>query len=235
MGNAGDSIETKNANWSFSGEVVENFEEHVRKSVPLYEEGHHLVTELSDYFIKDDSVCYEIGSSAGTLSHKLATKNTTKNAKFYGIEIEADMVKKAKSLYACDNLSFICDDISTYDFKQADMFISYYTIQFIHPKLRQNIIDTIYEKLHWGGAFVLYEKVRANDARFQDIITGLYQDYKLDQGYTSEEIISKSRSLKGILEPFSTQGNKDMLKRAGFQDIITIQKYMNFEGILAIK
>ncbi len=235
MGNAGDSIETKNANWSFSGEVVDNFEEHVRKSVPLYDEGHHLVTELSDYFIKDDSICYEIGSSAGTLSHKLATKNSFKNAKFYGIEIEEDMVKKAQTLYKSDNLTFVCDDISSYDFKQADMFVSYYTIQFIHPKLRQDIIDTIYAKLHWGGAFVLYEKVRANDARFQDIITGLYQDYKLDQGYSSEEIIAKSRSLKGVLEPFSTQGNKDMLRRAGFKDIITIQKYMNFEGILAIK
>ena len=45
----------------------------------------------------------------------------------------------------------------------------------------------------------------------------------------------KSRSLKGVMEPFSTQGNLDMLKRAGFQDVMTIQKYVCFEGFLAIK
>ena len=37
------------------------------------------------------------------------------------------------------------------------------------------------------------------------------------------------------MEPFSTKGNYDLLKRAGFKDIITVFKYLCFEGILAIK
>ena len=45
----------------------------------------------------------------------------------------------------------------------------------------------------------------------------------------------KTRSLKGILEPFSTQGNIDMMKRAGFVDITTVQKSLCFEGFFAIK
>ena len=81
----------------------------------------------------------------------------------------------------------------------------------------------------------MFEKVRANDARFQDMMTALYNDYKLEQGYSPEEIITKSRSLKGILEPFSTQGNIDLLKRAGFIDILTVFKHICFEGFLAIK
>jgi tRNA (cmo5U34)-methyltransferase len=81
----------------------------------------------------------------------------------------------------------------------------------------------------------MFEKVRANDARFQDIMTGLYTDYKLDRGYAPDEIIAKSRSLKGVLEPFSTEGNLDMLRRAGFVDIVSVQKYICFEGFLAIK
>ena len=52
---------------------------------------------------------------------------------------------------------------------------------------------------------------------------------------TPDNIIAKSRSLKRILEPFSTQGNIDLLKRAGFKDYITIAKYLCFEGFLAIK
>jgi tRNA (cmo5U34)-methyltransferase len=145
------------------------------------------------------------------------------------------MVKKANSTYKSENLTFINDDITTYEYEKSDLIISYYTIQFIHPKLRQKLIDKIYDSLEWGGAFVMYEKVRANDARFQDMLTNLYTEYKLDQGYSSEEIINKTKSLKGVLEPFSTQGNLDLLKRAGFVDVISIQKYMNFEGFLAIK
>jgi tRNA (cmo5U34)-methyltransferase len=43
------------------------------------------------------------------------------------------------------------------------------------------------------------------------------------------------QKIKGVLEPFSTQGNLDLLGRAGFKDGTTIQKYLCFEGFLAIK
>ena len=60
-------------------------------------------------------------------------------------------------------------------------------------------------------------------------------EYKIDKGYSADEIISKSKSLKGVLEPFSSQGNIDMMKRAGFKDIMNIFKYGPFEGFIAIK
>jgi tRNA (cmo5U34)-methyltransferase len=97
------------------------------------------------------------------------------------------------------------------------------------------LIDLIYRSLNWGGAFVLFEKVRAPDARFQDIMSAIYVDFKLENGYSPEEVLGKASSLKGILEPFSTQGNLDMLQRAGFVDTMTIYKHVCFEGILAIK
>lgn len=235
MSKTGDNIEAKNANWKFNGEMVEHFEEHVAKSVPLYQEGHELILNLSDYFIKNDSVCYELGSSIGTLLTKLARRHDFRDTRFTGIELEKDMVKKANQLYQNHNLSFICEDINTLNYEPSDLIIAYYTVQFIHPKLRQELINTIYNSLNWGGAFIMYEKVRANDARFQDIITNLYHEYKMKQGYSAQEIMSKAKSLKGVLEPFSTQGNLDMLRRAGFKDVITVQKYMNFEGFLTIK
>ncbi len=46
---------------------------------------------------------------------------------------------------------------------------------------------------------------------------------------------AKARSLKGVLEPFSSQGNLDLMRRAGFVDIMTVYKYICFEGFLAIK
>ncbi len=235
MAKSGDGIDAQNANWKFDENVVAQFETHVRKSVPLYDEGHDLIVKLSDYFVKEDSVCYELGASTGLLSYKLARHHDFRAARFVGIEKEEAMVREARKRYNSPNLSFEEADINSYDYERSDFIVAYYTVQFVHPKLRQRLIDTIYERLHWGGAFVMFEKVRANDARFQDIITGLYTDYKLEQGYTPDEIIAKARSLKGVLEPFSTQGNIDMLKRAGFVDILTVQKFMNFEGFLAIK
>jgi tRNA (cmo5U34)-methyltransferase len=238
MSGVGNEINVSNANWTFSGNAAKNFDEHISKSVPLYKEGHKIICDLSDFFINKQSISYELGCSTGELSLKLVAHNQQKNAQFVGIDIEADMIKVAnqkKDNLKINNVDFQVDDVLQLELQHIDMITAYYTIQFIRPSQRQKLIDKIYQSLNWGGAFIFFEKVRANDARFQDITTSLYNEFKIDQGYTAEEIFTKSRSLKGILEPFSSQGNLDMLKRAGFVDIITIFKYLSFEGFLAIK
>lgn len=239
MSNVGDNIQADRANWKFSGETTKSFDEHVTKSVPLYLEGHDLVCDISDFFAKPDSVIYEVGCSTGTLTLKLAQHNKLKpEARFIGIDVEADMIAVAEQKREENpelNVDFITADALTVEMEPADLILCYYTVQFINPSARQTLIDKLYQTLNWGGALLLFEKVRGADARFQDILTALYTDYKLRMGYSAEDIVSKSRSLKGVLEPFSTQGNIDMLKRAGFDDINTILKYLCFEGFIAIK
>lgn len=239
MTRVGDGLKGENAGWNFKGNVALNFDEHVSKSVPFYKEGHQLICHLSDFFVKNDSICYELGSSTGELTVKLTKHNVSKpGARFIGIEIEQDMVKLAntkKEKTQAMQAEFIVDDILQYQLERSDFIVAYYTIQFIRPSQRQQIFDRIYESLNWGGALLLFEKVRANDARFQDITTSIYNDFKLAQGYSPEEIFTKTRSLKGVLEPFSTQGNLDLLERAGFVDILSVMKYVCFEGFLAIK
>ena len=85
-----------------------------------------------------------------------------------------------------------------------------------------------------GGGFFLFEKVRSPDARFQDYATQTYHEFKLNNGYSMSEIVNKSRSLKGILEPFTLEANQDFMKRAGFKDIDYFQSIC-FTGWLAIK
>ena len=241
MKNSGDNISSENANWKFSGKMVKDFEQHVLKSVPIYERGQDLIVQLSDFFIKKDSIVYDIGCSTGKLLFSLIKHNKNKNkAKFIGIDIEKDMIDFAETQQKNHRISkkklkFINNDVINYDFENNDFLISFFTIQFIHPKHRQDLINKIYNSLNWGGAFLFFEKVRYNDARFQDIFTTLYNDYKLNKGYSPHEIVNKTRSLKGILEPFSTKGNMDMLKRAGFVDMTSVIKDISFEGFLAIK
>ena len=234
--NVGDSIIADNANWSFGGNVSKTFDSHVSKSVPLYREGHDFIAKISDFFLNDDSICYDLGCSTGELVHVLVNRNKNKTVKFIAIDREDGMVEEArKKNKELKNVVVMKSDLADIDFEKADLIVSYYTMQFVKPKNRQIMFDRIFNALNWGGGFLLFEKVRAPDARFQDMMSAIYTDYKLENGYNSEEIIAKSRSLKGVLEPFSTQGNLDLLKRAGFVDIMTIMKFISFEGFLAIK
>ncbi|CAN5258110.1 carboxy-S-adenosyl-L-methionine synthase CmoA [soil metagenome] len=233
----GHNIKAENANWSFGGEVPDTFVDHIRQSVPLYEEGHGLVTQFSDYFVSDTSTVYELGVSTGELLRKLAVQHMGRpGAKFIGLDVEEAMVGKARAHCAdVPSIEILHEDARVLPLEKSDLIVSYYTMQFVPPRDRQMLFDKIYAALNWGGAFMMFEKVRAPDARFQDMVTTLYNDFKLSQGFSTEEIVMKTRSLKGIMEPFSTEANRDMLKRAGFVDQMTIQKYLCFEGFLAIK
>ena len=232
----GDRIEAGNARWGFGGATPDRFEAHIERSVPGYREGHEIVAQLSDFFLSRGSLAYEIGCSTGALTRRLAAWNADKGARFVGLEIEPAMVETARRLAAgIEGVEIREADAVHEELEPADLIVSYYTLQFVRPALRQQLVDRIYRSLEWGGGFVLFEKVRGPDARFQDMMSALYADYKLANGFEPEEIIAKTRSLKGVLEPFSTQGNVDMLRRAGFVDHTTVFKHLCFEGFLAIK
>ena len=207
----GDNIITSKGVWKFDKKTSKNFDAHVSKSVPLYNEGHKLITDLSDFFISNNSTVYDIGCSTGSLIEKIILNNNKKNFKIYGIDTEKSMIDISKKrLKKYPQCTLRCNDINKVKFRKSDFIISYYTIQFIHPKLRQLLMNKLYESLNWGGALVVFEKVRSPDARFQDITTQLYNEFKMMNGYSNDEILSKTLSLKGVLEPFSTQGNIDL-------------------------
>jgi tRNA (cmo5U34)-methyltransferase len=236
-GAVGDGVVASRSAWTFGDRVPETFAEHVRRSVPLYDEGHDLICRISDYFIHKGSIAYDLGVSTGTLIAKLAARHEGKEGvRLVGIDLERGMIDEALRLVGGrSNVELVVGDINLWDYEPCDLIVSYYTIQFVPPSVRQDLIHKIYGTLRWGGAFLLFEKVRAPDARFQDLCTGIYTDFKLDRGFSEADIVNKSQSLKGILEPFSTQGNIDLLRRAGFVDIMTVMKYVPFEGFLAIK
>lgn len=95
----GDAIVLKESGkWSFSGRVADTFDSHVSRSVPLYEDGHELICFLSDFFLGNGSLCYDIGSSTGTLLEKLGTRHRNLGGlRLIGIEPVPEMVMKAKS------------------------------------------------------------------------------------------------------------------------------------------
>ena len=63
----------------------------------------------------------------------------------------------------------------------ADLITSFFTFSFIKPSERQKLFNKVYKSLSWGGALIFFDKVRAPDARFQDIMTQYIQIIKLDK------------------------------------------------------
>jgi len=230
-------LRAQRAAWSFDGAVAQAFPDHARRSIPYYADGHELICYLSDFFVAPNSAVYDLGCATGELLKQLATHNKHKpGVRWIGLDREPAMIEQAgKTCAGLDNVELRCEDICTGELGPADMIIAYYTIQFIEERQRQALFDKIHQALNWGGAFVLFEKVGAPDSRFQDMMSCLYREFKQRAGFSAEEILNKELSLKGVLKPFSSAGNLGLLHRAGFTDVMTVMKYVSFEGFLAIK
>ncbi len=232
----GDNIKAGESSWSFEGKVALNFDKHIKKSVPLYSFSQEIGLQISDFFLANNSLFYDLGCSTGSFINELAKKHKTKKVKIYGIDIIKEMALYAKKNNSKNkNVSIVNKDIRKFKFQRSNFVTSYYTIQFLRPFERQNVIDKVYKSLHYGGAFLLFEKIRAPEARFQEMLSLLYSDFKSRQGFKAEEIFNKAKSLKGVLEPFSSKMNLRMLKNAGFSEYLIVFRCLNFEGVLAIK
>ena len=233
----GNGIQSDSGSWSFS-KISDEFTAHIAQSIPLYDENLGLILEYSDFFTGTGGVIYDLGCSTGNFLRSLAARNKEKEGlRFIGFDRVPDMIEHAQSQEPDDpRIEFTHADITQESFlPDVQMISSLYTMQFIHPKNRQTLFDKIYESLNWGGAFFLTEKVRSADARFQDYQTTVYNEYKIKAGFKAEEVLAKQSALKGVMEPFSDRANREMLERAGFQDVTTIFKWLCFETFLAVK
>ena len=221
--------------WSFHDVEPGKFAKHVRSSVPIYQEAHDLTVQLSTFFLSGTPRLYDLGCSHGELTCRLADSVAHANVQVIGIDESSDLLTAARSACDADNVEFEQASILDYEFLPSSMIVSAFTLQFIKPRDRYDLVKKLWEALDWGGGLLVFEKLRAPDARFEDWMTQLYEEWKVAQGFSVEEVYNKRTSLRGVLEPFSESANVDMLSKAGFRDISSICRYLNFGGFLAIK
>jgi tRNA (cmo5U34)-methyltransferase len=230
----GDGITTLAGSWSFGGEVPAAFDSHVARSIPAYAEGQELICDLADMLVAHGGRCYDLGCSTGAMTAMLGERLASRRVEVIGVDREQGMT--ARAVERCRELplvSFQTTALEDLQLEAADMVISYYTLQFVPLRERREIVEMVHRALAPGGTFVLFEKVLAPSARNQEAAVGAYHEWKARQGFSDDEIAAKSRSIRGVLQPQSSAENEQMLREAGFDDVMHIFRWVLFEGLLA--
>lgn len=226
------------SNWEFDSEIVPIFDGHVRQSVPMYDEIHRLITDMSAWFIEDETNVYDIGTSTGEVIKNLTERYPHKKSTFVGIDSSPEMVERARKSLSNDCRAEIRErDITKESFlvENASMITSVLTMQFIPQRYRQRVVDSFYSGLNKGGAFIMVEKVVGSNARFNEMQIELYHEMKLRNGLTEQHVFEKASAIRGVMRPYTLKENISMLDKAGFKDIDTFFKWNNFAGFIAIK
>ena len=119
--------------WKFDEQVSQHFDSHVRKSVPLYEEVQRAVIEMSEWFVRDNSVIYDLGASTGeTISLLLQKHSRKKNVRYIGVEESLPMIELARKKCESESVQFLQQNIEEInEFNNVDLVLSLYTLQFL--------------------------------------------------------------------------------------------------------
>ena len=223
----------------FDESVVKVFEDMIGRSVPGYSTLLSMFPVLARYFVTKDSRCYDLGCSLGASTLAIQQGINKTGVEIIAVDNSQAMVEKCASvLSAQQSLVNTCvkkTDVNDLVIENASLTVMNFTLQFISESMRQSLVNKIYSGLNAGGAFVLSEKIKVEDAVENEKLISLHHAFKKANGYSDLEISQKRTSLENVLLPETVEQHIERLKTAGFSDVMLWFQCFNFVSILAIK
>ena len=225
------------ADFRFDKEVVEVFDDMVRRSVPGYDSMIQMIGLIARMYGQDNTNYYDLGSSTGAISLAIALNNKHQKNTFFAIDNSEEMVSKCKQNLdsKIDTLKATCADINHIHIENASIVVLNLTLQFIDVKDRSNLIKKIYEGLNPGGVLIISEKIHFEDKETQDQITNLHIDFKKENGYSELEIANKRQAIENVLITDTKAIHIERLKDSGFKDTSCFFQCLNFVSFLSVK
>ena len=228
--------------FSFNQEVADVFDDMVERSVPFYKEIHRIILDiLGKSFMPGDKI-YDLGCSTGTtikiLHDFIKERFPEKYFEIVGVDNSQAMLKKCQDKLLknkVSNFSLSCADLEKIELAPSRLTIMNYTLQFINPIKRPELLNKIYNNLRPGGVFILSEKIKAEDNSIDDLLTDLYYDFKRRNGYSELEIAQKREALENVLLPITPNNQIELLKMAGFSRVEVLFRWYNFACYLGVK
>ena len=215
--------------FEFDEAVASVFDDMLSRSVPFYDEVRKLVISLILAREKEGMKVLDLGSSTAKFLLDLHSKMNT-DMQLKGLDNSQAMLDRAEQKCQAFGAEITLElaDMLTYGYHEEDVIVANYTLQFIRPMQRVELVKRLYEELKEDGLFIFSEKVVFEDKKLDKELIDIYYDYKKEQGYSEYEIAQKREALENVLIPFTIKENIQMCKDAGFTQIETVFQWANF-------
>jgi len=227
----------------FNENVARVFPDMLQRSIPGYAASIDAIGALASRYVRAGTNCYDLGCSLGAATLAMRQGIAEPCCRVVAVDSAPAMVERCKEIIAEDDqlngpetqVDIIEGDIRDIEFTNASMTVLNYTLQFIDPGERDDLIRRIYEGLNEGGLLVLSEKVVDEDADIEELLVDLHHEHKRRNHYSSLEVARKRAALENVLVPETVATHRERLRRAGFSHSAVWLRYFNFVSIIAIR
>jgi tRNA (cmo5U34)-methyltransferase len=233
---------TRAGSFEFNAEVAQAFDDMIVRSIPFYSEQQHMMCEIAKKFWIEGTNIYDLGCSTGTTLINLCREIAGLGG-LIGYDNSTPMLERArlkiKEAGCEDRIELRYGDLngdpSIVCLDDASVVTLCWTMQFVRPSCRDNLIRWICNSLVEGGALVVTEKILTNNIHVNRLLSEFYYDFKRRNNYTEQEIMRKREALENVLIPYQIDENLEMFRRSGFQIVETFFQWYNFAGFLCVK
>jgi len=231
--------EQESGGFRFNAAVARVFPDMIRRSVPGYTTIIPMIEVITDQYALPGSHCYDLGCSLGASTLAMRHGIGARDCTLVGVDNSPDMIERAEHYIALDDhslpVSLRCEDILKTDLHQASVTTLNFTLQFVAPEYRTDLLKRIADATLPGGVLILSEKIRFDSAAEQTTQTDLHHEFKRANGYSDLEISQKRSALEQVLQPETLAEHQMRLRNAGFSTVMVWYQCFNFVSILAIK
>ena len=238
----------KLVDFNFDEKVANVFPDMINRSVPGYASIVAMTGILSAEFYQANSYCYDLGCSLGASSLSMAKAINDESLKIIAVDNSQAMLDQAQVLLQQSDpeasasgkghinpIELICDDINNIDICNASVVVMNFTLQFIAPENRADLLKKIYQGMKKNGILILSEKLNYTDASQQKLLIDMHHFFKKANGYSDLEISQKRQTLENVLLPETLEQHKFRLQQAGFSQMEQWFQCFNFSSLIAIK
>ncbi len=224
----------------FDDKVAQVFEDMINRSVPGYSTIVGMIGVLADRYCLPGSRVYDLGCSLGGASFSIAEQVQLADYEIVAVDNSAAMIERmaervAAGQFAHQRIECRQADLLATEITDASVVVLNFTLQFIAPEQRQQLIERIYAGMRPGGILVISEKILFPDAKLNELFIDLYHGFKESMGYSKLEISQKRTALENVLIPETLDSHRARLKTAGFSSVDVWFQCFNFASMVAFK
>ncbi len=227
------------ADFSFDAQVADVFTDMIERSVPGYRSIITMIETLTGHYAQSGSNLYDLGCSLGASTLSMRRGISADNCRIISVDTSEAMVERCRKAIERDHnptpVNILCDDIRNIEIADASVVVLNFTLQFIPPEERCELLTKIYSGMRPGGVLILSEKVGFDDSHVNELLTDIHHDFKRSHGYSDLEISQKRSALENVLIPETIPAHRDRLLKAGFTSVDVWFQCFNFMSMLAVK
>ncbi len=225
--------------FEFDEKVSNVFPDMIKRSVPGYEMIISMISMLTEKHYIEGTACYDLGCSLGASTFAINEGLKCRNADIYAVDNSEAMItnleSKLSEFRTGNNIIPVCGDIKEIEFKPASVVVMNFTLQFIRPDKRLDLLKKIAQNTVDGGIIILSEKLKFENEPEDEHLFNWHHDFKRYHGYSNLEISQKRTALENVLIPETFDVHKYRLMEAGYKEVYKWFQCFNFSSLLAIK